>query len=79
MVEHSDGFKLSEIDLSIRGPGELLGLRQSGLPDFKLADLKEDTSMIEQTREDVKQKNLEDLDKTEIRERFEEGRILFPN
>ncbi|TGK32728.1 ATP-dependent DNA helicase RecG [Leptospira gomenensis] len=80
MVDLSDGFALSEIDLKLRGPGELLGVRQSGLPDFRIADLREDSGLIELTREDATSfGNPGDLEKTEIRGRFSEGRLLFSN
>lgn len=46
----SDGFKLAEEDLRIRGPGEYFGTRQSGMPDLKLAKLT-DIALIEKTRE----------------------------
>ena len=46
MVEISDGFELAEIDLKIRGPGDMLGTKQSGVPDFNLANLIKDESIL---------------------------------
>ncbi|MGE5620192.1 MAG: ATP-dependent DNA helicase RecG [Sphingomonadaceae bacterium] len=46
----SDGFKLADEDLRLRGPGEYFGLRQSGFPDFRMADLR-DLRLIERARE----------------------------
>lgn len=51
MTESEDGFYISEKDLELRGPGEYLGTRQSGLPDFVLADLIEDREVLERARE----------------------------
>jgi ATP-dependent DNA helicase RecG len=47
--ETSDGFKLSEHDLRLRGPGDFIGVRQSGMPELKIADLN-DVGLIETTR-----------------------------
>jgi ATP-dependent DNA helicase RecG len=49
----SDGFKLAEIDLSLRGEGEVLGTRQHGLPRFAVAELPEDTPALVAARDEV--------------------------
>jgi ATP-dependent DNA helicase RecG len=50
LVEHSDGFRLAEIDLRLRKEGELVGTRQSGLGQFKFASLPEDAELLERAR-----------------------------
>ena len=51
MVETTDGFKIAEEDLSLRGPGEFLGTRQSGLPPFRIANLARDVGILSKARE----------------------------
>ena len=51
LEETNDGFKIAEADLKLRGPGELLGQQQSGLPKFRFGDLAEDLDLIRQARE----------------------------
>jgi ATP-dependent DNA helicase RecG len=53
MVETSDGFRIAEADLELRGPGEFFGTRQSGLPEFRVADLLRDGALLEQARRDA--------------------------
>ena len=48
-----DGFKLAEVDLALRGEGEVLGTRQHGLPSFRVATLPEDMPLLAGAREDV--------------------------
>lgn len=50
LTQTNDGFVVAEKDLEIRGPGEFLGYRQSGLPDLILADLVKDTKILEEAR-----------------------------
>ena len=50
MVETQDGFEIARRDLEIRGPGELLGARQSGVPMLRFADLEHDTRLLEWAR-----------------------------
>lgn len=51
MEKNSDGFKIAEEDLALRGPGEFLGTRQSGLAGFKLGNLLRDLSILKNARE----------------------------
>lgn len=51
MEETTDGFRIAEVDLKLRGPGDVMGVRQSGLPEFRFVDLVADTPMIAQARE----------------------------
>jgi ATP-dependent DNA helicase RecG len=51
IFEHSDGFEIARHDLRIRGPGELLGVRQSGLPMLRFADLQTDVDLLEAARD----------------------------
>jgi len=51
IFEHSDGFAIAREDLRIRGPGEFIGARQSGLPLLRYADLERDGALIEPARE----------------------------
>ncbi|MDM7327407.1 MAG: DNA helicase RecG, partial [Thermosynechococcus sp. Uc] len=50
LAQSQDGFFIAEMDLQLRGPGEVLGTRQSGLPDFALASLVEDQDCLEAAR-----------------------------
>lgn len=60
LEESQDGFFISEMDLRLRGPGEVLGSRQSGLPDFALASLVEDQEVLVLAREAAEKILLQD-------------------
>ena len=51
MESTNDGFRIAEADLEIRGPGDFLGTRQSGMPDFRVANILRDASILEQARQ----------------------------
>ncbi len=63
MTETNDGFVIAEKDLQLRGPGEFLGTRQSGLPDLIISDIVRDAKILEQARNEaidfVKSHNIE--------------------
>ncbi len=51
LEEHQDGFRIAELDLQLRGPGELLGQAQSGLPPFRFVELTRDLGLAERARQ----------------------------
>ena len=53
MEETNDGFRIAEEDLAIRGPGEFLGTRQSGVPDFRIANILRDSKILIEARADA--------------------------
>jgi ATP-dependent DNA helicase RecG len=55
LVKSTDGFELSEIDFQLRGPGELVGTRQHGLPPLFMANLQRDGAVVELARQDAQQ------------------------
>lgn len=72
MVRSADGFKIAEEDLSIRGPGEFFGTRQSGLPSLQVANLIRDSKILEVARQEAfdwvaKHPMLEDAESRPIR------------
>ncbi|MBS1568186.1 MAG: ATP-dependent DNA helicase RecG [Bacteroidetes bacterium] len=50
MVRTQDGFEISEVDLRLRGPGDLMGTQQSGIPQLHLADLVQDATLLQEAR-----------------------------
>ena len=75
IVKIDDGFKLSEIDLEIRGEGKVTGTHQSGKSDLKLANLRYDIELLLKSKEIFEDlKNDKDTDQI-----FTEAKLLFPN
>ena len=62
LVRTTDGFKISDEDLRLRGQGEFFGTRQSGLPDLRIADIVEDQSIIENAKSAVELLHSQDPD-----------------
>ena len=55
MCETTDGFKIADEDLKLRGPGDFFGTRQHGLPKLRIADILTDTKILMQTQELAKE------------------------
>jgi ATP-dependent DNA helicase RecG len=53
MEETNDGFKIAEKDLELRGPGEVMGTRQAGLPEFRIANLVRDLAILQDARKEA--------------------------
>ena len=53
MVQISDGFRISEVDLKLRGPGDVAGLKQSGVLDFKIANITQDEDILKMARKEA--------------------------
>lgn len=75
MVKSNDGFEISEKDLELRGPGDVFGVRQHGLPEFKIANLYRDMEILKEVQSAVRKiidNNLlnEDCDYRPIKERL---------
>ncbi|MER3460888.1 MAG: DNA helicase RecG, partial [candidate division GAL15 bacterium] len=51
LVETHDGFRIAQVDLELRGPGEFFGTRQHGVPDFRVADPIQDVALLERARQ----------------------------
>ena len=51
MTQTNDGFAIAEVDLKLRGPGNIMGTQQSGILQFKIADLIQDQALLKAARE----------------------------
>ncbi len=75
MRETEDGFRISEVDLEMRGAGDLIGVAQSGLPRFRIADLERQSSLMAIAQSDARKLLAEDPDLTS--ERGKAARLLL--
>jgi len=74
LVTHTSGFRLAEIDMKLRGPGDIYGIKQSGLPDFKYSNLVEDQAIL------IKAKNIAfEIIKNDHELSKEENKIIKTN
>lgn len=71
MTKYNDGFKISEKDMELRGPGDIFGVRQHGLPEFKIANLYQDMDILKEV-----QKAAEDIVKNQKLSEREDYRRL---
>jgi ATP-dependent DNA helicase RecG len=69
LVSTTDGFRLAEVDLQLRGPGEVAGTRQSGIPEFRVANLMLDAELLATAQQEAKRW----VDRTEEREKLIEA------
>jgi ATP-dependent DNA helicase RecG len=53
LVQTNDGFKIAELDLELRGPGEFFGTRQAGLPSFQVASLIRDRQLLDAAKREA--------------------------
>lgn len=54
MEKTNDGFEIAEVDLKLRGPGDFLGTKQSGLPEFKYADILQDQDLLKEAKREAR-------------------------
>ena len=77
MERSGSGFEIAEEDLKIRGPGEFLGVRQSGFPDFRIGDILRDGPVLEEARQEAflcveQSQHLQDPDYVTVKRVFED-------
>ncbi len=77
MTESNDGFYIAEKDLLLRGEGDFFGTRQHGVPDFKIANLYEDTEVLEEIQRNIDEvrvyyEALEELEKASMEKKLDE-------